>query len=92
MRSVIRERCYYCNRLLTRKNKSVDHLVPLSRGGTDGPANMVNACKDCNRDKGCLSVNEFRAVMAYRMGALVRIRFKFPGEIRKKEARRCRGG
>lgn len=29
----------------------VDHVVPLSRGGSDSPENLAVACPDCNRHK-----------------------------------------
>jgi hypothetical protein len=42
--------CTYCHREgvpLTR-----DHVVPLSRGGTNDAANVVDACDPCNGFKG----------------------------------------
>jgi 5-methylcytosine-specific restriction endonuclease McrA len=30
----------------------MDHIVPLARGGTTTPGNVVPACKDCNKKKG----------------------------------------
>ena len=41
-------RCFYCGKRAT----TVDHLRPLSRGGTDAEANLVAACTDCNTAKG----------------------------------------
>lgn len=42
-------KCYYCKRFapLTR-----DHVVPLSRGGTKLPGNIVYCCRPCNSTKG----------------------------------------
>lgn len=42
-------RCAYCERpgFLTR-----DHYVPASRGGDDGPMNIVPACRVCQTRKG----------------------------------------
>ncbi len=31
---------------------TVDHIIPLSRGGTDDPENLCLACFHCNRKKG----------------------------------------
>lgn len=43
-------RCYYCHKKLG-KTYHVDHVVPLSRGGTNGPENLVIACPKCNVSK-----------------------------------------
>lgn len=43
--------CHYCNVHLTN-GFEVDHYIPLSRGGTNEPSNIVLACMPCNRSKG----------------------------------------
>jgi 5-methylcytosine-specific restriction endonuclease McrA len=43
--------CYWCSRLLTVPYH-VDHVIPLARGGTNGPDNLVCACPHCNLSKG----------------------------------------
>ena len=43
--------CYYCNRNVGRSNLTMDHLVPLSRGGKSKKGNLVPACKECNNKK-----------------------------------------
>src|SRR5687767_11997670 len=49
-------RCQYCGRglpeLKPRESLTRDHLVPLSRGGTNEWANVVTACSPCNTRKG----------------------------------------
>lgn len=46
---------------------TVDHWVPLARGGSRlSPANVVLACGRCNRDKANLSGDEYLVVVAYR--------------------------
>ena len=45
-------RCVYCKIPLTLKTVSVDHLIPLVKGGTGWPANLVPSCKLCNCKKG----------------------------------------
>jgi 5-methylcytosine-specific restriction endonuclease McrA len=42
--------CFYCSE--ASKELTVDHVVPLSRGGEDSPANIVPACRSCNSSKG----------------------------------------
>jgi 5-methylcytosine-specific restriction enzyme A len=43
--------CFYCNRDVGRANLTMDHIVPLSRGGKSKKGNIVPACKDCNSKK-----------------------------------------
>ena len=43
--------CHYCNREVGRVNLTMDHVVPLSRGGKSTKGNIVPACKDCNNRK-----------------------------------------
>jgi 5-methylcytosine-specific restriction enzyme A len=43
--------CYYCNREVGRTNLTMDHIVPLSRGGKSKKGNIVPACKECNNRK-----------------------------------------
>jgi len=44
--------CRYCGCLLTKENRSVDHVVARINGGGNGLANLVLSCKACNRKKG----------------------------------------
>ncbi len=44
--------CHWCKIPLTRKQVTLDHVVPLSRGGLDHPNNYVLACLDCNNRRG----------------------------------------
>ncbi|MDH3688437.1 MAG: HNH endonuclease [Gammaproteobacteria bacterium] len=43
--------CMYCGEKFQTSELSRDHVTPLSRGGTDGWANVVTACKRCNNYK-----------------------------------------
>ena len=43
--------CYYCRRQVGHEALTMDHLVPLGRGGTSIRGNVVPACKDCNTRK-----------------------------------------
>ncbi|HEU4565966.1 MAG TPA: HNH endonuclease [Gemmatimonadaceae bacterium] len=49
-------RCQYCGRpgaeLKHRESLTRDHLIPLSRGGTNEWTNVVTACSSCNARKG----------------------------------------
>lgn len=43
-------RCYYCEANLARFD--VDHWIPLVRGGSNHPENIVICCDSCNSSKG----------------------------------------
>ncbi len=43
--------CYYCRRQVGRANLTMDHIVPMGRGGKSIRGNVVPACKDCNNRK-----------------------------------------
>jgi 5-methylcytosine-specific restriction enzyme A len=43
--------CYYCAKKLTKIQCTMDHVVPLVRGGKSTKGNVVVACKDCNSRK-----------------------------------------
>lgn len=43
--------CYYCNQKFTAEELTMDHLVPISRGGKASRNNVVPACKECNSRK-----------------------------------------
>ena len=43
--------CYYCRRRVGIEALSMDHIVPLGRGGRSVRGNVVPACKDCNSRK-----------------------------------------
>lgn len=50
--------CMYCYKQLTRWSTTIEHLVPISMGGTSHPANLTFACYKCNSDAGSSSVRE----------------------------------
>jgi len=43
--------CYYCEKKVTPDKLTMDHIIPLSRGGKSEKINLVPACKDCNSKK-----------------------------------------
>jgi len=44
-------RCHYCGRPFSPRELTMDHLVPLIRGGRSTRGNCVPACKECNSRK-----------------------------------------
>lgn len=47
--------CQYCG---TRKDLTLDHVIPSSKGGAHSWTNLVTACKKCNARKGDYSPEE----------------------------------
>ncbi len=43
--------CYHCGQKFSSKDLTMDHQVPLARGGKTGKNNVVVSCKDCNSKK-----------------------------------------
>ena len=43
--------CHYCGAGFAPEDLTMDHLVPISRGGKASRNNVVTACKDCNSRK-----------------------------------------
>jgi len=60
-------RCVYCGS--KRKKLTIDHWIPLSRGGTNYIENIVPACVGCNLRKHVRRGDEFQ------FGAVVQMRF-----------------
>ncbi len=44
-------RCNYCRKIFPPDELTMDHIIPLSRGGTSEKFNLVPACKECNSKK-----------------------------------------
>lgn len=43
--------CTYCGCSLEQEQKSIDHIVPLSKGGTNEITNLAVSCIKCNCSK-----------------------------------------
>lgn len=43
--------CHYCGGSFSPEDLTMDHVVPLSRGGKSVKENLVPACKECNTRK-----------------------------------------
>tara|TARA_A100001015_G_C15025114_1_gene730053 strand:+ start:124 stop:429 length:306 start_codon:yes stop_codon:yes gene_type:complete len=50
--------CYYCGNKFSDKQLTMDHIVPISRGGKSNKGNCVVSCKSCNNDKSFLTPAE----------------------------------
>lgn len=43
--------CHYCGQSTPPRELTMDHVVPVSRGGRSTKGNLVPACKACNTRK-----------------------------------------
>ncbi len=43
--------CHYCQHKFSVKELTMDHIIPLSRGGRSTKGNLVPCCKECNTAK-----------------------------------------
>ena len=47
----VKKPCAYCGRKLKPRQQTRDHVIPVSRGGSNDPSNIVIACESCNNFK-----------------------------------------
>jgi 5-methylcytosine-specific restriction endonuclease McrA len=43
--------CYFCHEKFPPKELTMDHIIPLIRGGKSAKGNVVPSCKECNSKK-----------------------------------------
>lgn len=43
--------CHWCGGTFPREELTMDHVVPIARGGASSRGNVVPACKECNNRK-----------------------------------------
>jgi 5-methylcytosine-specific restriction endonuclease McrA len=43
--------CHYCSNKVSPRELTMDHIVPIVRGGKSTKGNIVPACKACNNKK-----------------------------------------
>lgn len=50
--------CHYCGEKFPPGELTMDHIVPVARGGRSVKGNIVPCCKDCNSEKKYLTPAE----------------------------------
>ncbi|QKQ75607.1 HNH endonuclease [Nostoc sp. TCL240-02] len=45
-------KCFWCEVALTKETLTIDHFIPLSKGGNNKLRNLRTACKGCNNKRG----------------------------------------
>ncbi len=51
-------RCHYCGKTFPPDALTMDHVLPIVRGGKSTKGNIVPCCKQCNNDKKYLTPAE----------------------------------
>jgi 5-methylcytosine-specific restriction endonuclease McrA len=62
-RQLAKGRCHYCQQAISPQELTMDHLIPISRGGKTTKGNVVPACKACNSKKKQLLPIEWEAYL-----------------------------
>ena len=50
--------CQYCSGKFPSQELTMDHVIPVARGGRSTKSNVVPCCKSCNSKKKCLTPAE----------------------------------
>lgn len=50
--------CYYCEGRFPPTELTMDHIMPIARGGQSNKKNCVPCCKECNTQKGSRTRSE----------------------------------
>jgi len=59
--------CTYCGKQITNPNDfTMDHKLPLCRGGKTVSENLTPSCLHCNQEKGMLTSEEYMVVLNFR--------------------------
>ncbi len=52
--------CCFCRKSLTMATATLEHVLPISLGGTWAIKNLRLSCEDCNHERGADDFNDFR--------------------------------
>ena len=55
--------CHYCRKRFPARELTMDHVVPIIRGGRSVKSNLVPCCKPCNDQKKYLLPTEWQAYL-----------------------------
>ena len=62
--------CQFCRRRFAPADLTIDHLVPLDRGGLDEITNYASCCRPCNQKKANASLEQFAESLDIPVGDL----------------------
>ncbi len=55
--------CHYCKKQFLPNDLTMDHIIPIARGGKSEKFNLVPCCKECNNQKKQLLPAEWEKYM-----------------------------
>lgn len=74
--------CYYCGKRVNKDEATVDHIIPVNKGGTNNADNLVCACSSCNTVKGGNTIYEIIKILEEKL--------KWCGDSEEEQIRRNR--
>ena len=57
LRKIYNSPCFMCG---CKENQSLDHIIPISRGGSHSVGNIMTLCKNCNASKHARTITEWK--------------------------------
>lgn len=57
--------CFWCDSLLKYPERTIDHLIPVAKGGKHVLGNLVIACKSCNSRKRTKDPEDFASELGW---------------------------
>lgn len=57
--------CVYCGCILTFKEATVEHIIPIGKGGPDIIENLTISCKPCNNHRHDIPFDEWKKIARY---------------------------
>lgn len=77
--------CAHCGKELTFQEATIDHIIPLNKGGTNEESNYAILCEDCNKDKSDLVLNPVEYLGHLPKEKLVKLAEKFNAYLHEKD-------
>jgi len=57
--------CPVCGKYMKRNDKTLDHIVPLSKGGMHSVYNSIVVCRSCNSSKGAIEFEDWLSRLSW---------------------------
>lgn len=77
--------CVYCGVSFEDGSRTLDHVIPLSRGGLNHPSNLLVSCFHCNQRKADSTLPEWLERVQHKLDKLQRIRDRIAELIQERE-------
>lgn len=64
-RELLMKRCAYCRKKPPEVKLTIDHKIPLSRGGANNLDNLQSLCQRCNGIKSAVTHEEIKRIVRW---------------------------